>query len=143
MSRTVQKLALLTDYELLFDFAVTSDGNLVHFALVAEVEPITFEDASTDEKNHTWNLVETLQDKRPIALRWIYKVKVNPKGEVVRHKARLVAKGYLQRASIDYGEVFAPIARLETIRVVVSLATHASWSMHHRCISEHGVYIKC
>jgi len=88
------------------------------------------EEIASIEKNQSWNLVETPQDKRPIALRWIDKVKVNPKGEVVRHKARFVAKGYLQWAGIDYGEVFAPVARLETIRVVVSFATHSDWSMH-------------
>ena len=69
-------------------------------------------------------------NKKPIALKWVYKVKVNPKGEVVKHKARLVAKGFLQKAGIDYGEVYAPVARIETVRFVVAIATNANWSLH-------------
>ena len=52
-------------------------------------------------------------------------VKKNAKGEIEKHKARLVAKGYSQKAGIDYDEGFAPapVARLETIRLFISLAT--------------------
>jgi hypothetical protein len=49
-------------------------------------------------------------------------MKKNAKGKVQRYKARLVAKGYKQREGIDYEEVFAPVARLETIRLMISLA---------------------
>jgi len=54
--------------------------------------------------------------KKPIALKWVYKVKVNPNGEMIKHKARLVAKGFLQKLRVDYGEVYALVARIETIR---------------------------
>jgi hypothetical protein len=50
---------------------------------------------------------------------------------VVRHKARLVAKGYMQRADIDYDEVFAPVARLDSVRVLLAIAVHHSWEVHH------------
>ena len=50
------------------------------------------------------------------------KEKKNAKGEVKRYKARLVAKGYSQRAGINYDEIFAPVARLETVRLIISLA---------------------
>ena len=117
---------------------------MVHFALIAEAEPIKFDKAVTNkmwvramkeeidsiEKNQTWELVDPPSNKKPIALKWVYKVKVNPKGEVVKHKARLVAKGFLQKAGIDYGEVYAPVARIETVRFVVAIATNANWSMH-------------
>ena len=117
---------------------------MVHFALIVEVEPIEFDKAVTNEmwlkamkeelnsieKNQTWELVDPPSNKNPIALKWVYKVKVNPKGEVVKHKARLVAKGFLQKAGIDYGEVYAPVARIETVKFVVAIATNANWSMH-------------
>ena len=59
----------------------------------------------------------------------MYKTKRNAKGEIERRKARLVAKGYSQKAGIDYDEVFAPIARLEIIRLIISLAVHNKWKI--------------
>jgi hypothetical protein len=61
---------------------------------------------------------------------WVYKLKVNPKGEITRQKARLVAKGFLQREGIDYGEVFAPVTRMETIRLVIAIANFNDWPMY-------------
>ena len=49
---------------------------------------------------------------------------------MVKHKARLVAKGFLQREGVDYGEIFASVARIETIRLVVAIASMRRWSMH-------------
>jgi hypothetical protein len=64
-------------------------------------------------------------------LKWVFKLKKNPAGEVVRHKARLVAKGYAQRAGIDFEEVFAPVARLDSVRVLLAIAAHHNWEVHH------------
>ncbi|RDX90112.1 Copia protein, partial [Mucuna pruriens] len=75
-------------------------------------------------------LVDPPSNKKLIALKWVYKVKVNPRGEVVKNKVRFVAKGFLQKARIDYGEVYAPIAKIETIRLVVAIAINTGWSMH-------------
>jgi len=62
-----------------------------------------------------------------VVLKWIYKVKVNPSGEVMRHKTIPVAIGFLLRnARINYGEVYAPMARIETIQLVVVIATNAN-----------------
>lgn len=55
---------------------------------------------------------------------------MNPKGEIMRYKARLVVKGFLQKPGVDYGEAFSPVARIETVLVVVALAVFFSWSMH-------------
>lgn len=67
------------------------------------------------EKNQTWELVNVPHDMKPIALKWFYKAKVNPNGYVIKHKAILVAKGLLQKPRVDYGEVYAFVARIETI----------------------------
>ena len=88
------------------------------------------EELNSIEKNNTWELVELPKNKKAIGVKWVYKVKVNPKGEVVRYKARLVARGFLQRQGIDYEEVFAPVARLETVRVVVAHASLRGWKLH-------------
>jgi len=53
-------------------------------------------------------------------VKWIFKKKMNAQGEIERYKARLVAKGYKRKARIDYDEVFAPVVRMETIRLLVS-----------------------
>jgi hypothetical protein len=59
-----------------------------------------------------------LKGHRPIGLKWVYKLKHDEKGDIIKHKARLVAKGYVQRHEVDFDEVFAPIARMESIRVI-------------------------
>ena len=60
----------------------------------------------------------------------MFKTKHNANGEIEKHKARLVVKGYKQKAGIDYQEVFAPVARLETIRLVLALAAQNNWIVH-------------
>jgi hypothetical protein len=66
-----------------------------------------------------------------IGLKWVFKVKKNPVGEIIKHKTRLVANGYTQRQGIDFDEVFAPVARLETVRLLLAVAAHFSWQVHH------------
>jgi len=63
------------------------------------------------ERNDTWELTVLPNNSRKIGVKWIYKTKLNEKGEVEKYKARLVAKGYAQQHGIDYTEVFAPVAR--------------------------------
>jgi hypothetical protein len=75
-------------------------------------------------KNETWELVKLPTGKRPIGLKWVYKLKRNSQGEVVKHKARLVAKGYVQKHGIDFEEVFAPVARLDTVRLLLAFAAN-------------------
>ena len=58
-------------------------------------------------------------------------MKRNERGEVVWHKARLVAKGFVQREGIDFEEVFAPVARMESVRLLLALAAVRSWKVHH------------
>ena len=60
---------------------------------------------------------------------WVYKKKTNAEGEVERYKARLVVKGYKQKEGIDYDEVFAPVTRMETIRLLISLAAQHRWTI--------------
>ncbi|RDX61375.1 hypothetical protein CR513_60404, partial [Mucuna pruriens] len=59
---------------------------------------------------------------KAIRVKWIYKTKLNELGEVDKYKARLVAKGYSQQHGIDFFEVFAPVARMDTMRLIVALA---------------------
>jgi hypothetical protein len=63
------------------------------------------------EENETWELTTLLEGAKKIGVKWVYKTKLNEKGEVDKFKARLVAKGYSQQHGIDYNEVFALVAR--------------------------------
>ncbi|GKA71996.1 putative ribonuclease H-like domain-containing protein, partial [Tanacetum coccineum] len=64
-----------------------------------------------------WSLVDLPSGKKAIGTKWVYRNKKDERGIVVRNKARLVAQGYKQEEGIDYDEVFAPVARVEAIRV--------------------------
>jgi hypothetical protein len=83
------------------------------------------------EENKTWSLIELPTGRRAIGLKWVFKVKKNQLGEVIRHKVRLVVKGYAQQQGIDYEEVFAPVARLEAIRLLLALVAEEGWQVHH------------
>ena len=61
-------------------------------------------------KNQIWELVNLPDKKKKIDVKWVFKVKLNPDGQVSKNKARLVARGFLQKQGIDYNEVFAPVA---------------------------------
>ena len=83
------------------------------------------------ERNKTWELTKLPKKKRAISVRWVFKVKLKPDGSVGKHKARLVAKGFLHKLGLDYFEVFTPIARHETIRLVIALAANRNWPLMH------------
>lgn len=86
-------------------------------------------DLDSIEIDNTWSLVNLPYGKKEINVKWIYKVKLSPKVEVVRHKEILVAKGFLQREGIDFDEVIAPVAKIKTIRLVIVLANVNNWPM--------------
>nr|GEW78634.1 ribonuclease H-like domain, reverse transcriptase, RNA-dependent DNA polymerase [Tanacetum cinerariifolium] len=66
-----------------------------------------------------------------IAYAKVFKTKKDANGNIIKHKARLVAKGYIQEHSIDFEEVFAPVARMETIRLLLAIAANNKWEVHH------------
>jgi hypothetical protein len=113
--------------------------------LTSTGEPCSFAEAERDkawqaamreeiesvERNNTWELVDLPHGHRPIGLKWVYKLKKNEAGEVIKHKARLVARGFVQQAGIDFDEVFAPVARMESIRLLLALAAQEGWPVHH------------
>jgi hypothetical protein len=110
---------------------ITNEGDLVHLALFVDIEPLSYNDATKSpvwrkamedeiqsiERNNTWQLMHLPPNKKSITVKWVYKVKHLPDGSIAKHKARLVAKGFLQKPGIDFTEIFALVARLETVRV--------------------------
>jgi hypothetical protein len=89
------------------------------------------EELKSIRDNNTWALVELPHGHHAIGLKWVYKVKRNENGDIVRYKARPIAKGYLQRPDIDYEEAFAPVARLELVHLLLAIAAHYGWGVHH------------
>jgi transposase InsO family protein len=142
--RTRRRPAWLTDYETDHSFFAATDVNMAHLALFTNSDPTTFEEAVKSEnwrlamnqeiaaikKNETWELTNLRVGGKTVGVKWIFKTKLNELGEVDKYKARLVAKGYSQQYGVDYAEMFAPVARLDTIRMVLSFAAQQSWLIY-------------
>nr|GFC22604.1 ribonuclease H-like domain, reverse transcriptase, RNA-dependent DNA polymerase [Tanacetum cinerariifolium] len=82
-------------------------------------------------RNNTWKLTTLPKGQKAIGLKWVYKTKRDTNGNIINHKARLVAKGYIQEHGIDFEEVFASVARMETIRLLLAIAANNKWEVHH------------
>ena len=92
----------------------SEDGKLWKEAMVDEMASL--------HKNDAWDLVELLDGKKPIGSKWVFKKKMNVEGKVEKYKARLVAKGYSQVPGIDFGDIFSPVAKVISIRLLLSVA---------------------
>ena len=82
-------------------------------------------------KNGTWELVDLPHGAKAIGLKWVFKLKRNLDGSINKYKARLVAKGYVQQYGVNFEEVFAPVARIETVRLLISISASRGWEIHH------------
>jgi hypothetical protein len=101
-----------------------------HYSFVSSIEPYRVEDALRDSdwvlamqeelnnfmRNEVWHLVPR-PNQNVVGTKWVFRNKQDEHGVVTRNKARLVAKGYSQVECLDFGETYAPVARLESIRI--------------------------
>lgn len=115
------------------------------FRMVSLIEPTYVDEALQDNdwiiamqeelnqftRNDVWDLVPRPKGFNIIGTKWVFQNKQNEKGEVVRNKARLVAQGYSQQEGIDYNETFTPVARLESIRILISFVAQNNITRYH------------
>ncbi|GJW01215.1 retrovirus-related pol polyprotein from transposon TNT 1-94 [Tanacetum coccineum] len=121
------------------------ESNVAYCLLTEEGEPSTLQEALNNpdalfwkeamqeeiealHKNKTWELVPLPGGRKPIGNKWVYKIKKNGDDQVERYRARLVVKGYAQKEGIDFNEIFSPVVRMTTIRVVLAMC--ATYDLH-------------
>ena len=81
-------------------------------------------------ENKVWELTKLPDGRKPVGCKWVFKKKINPDGSIQKYKARLVAQGFSQVYGEDYDEVFAPVARFESVRAIVSQAVKKGMHIH-------------
>ncbi|GJZ65729.1 putative ribonuclease H-like domain-containing protein [Tanacetum coccineum] len=85
-------------------------------------------------------MVDYLKGVRPIGIKWVLKKKKDERGIVIRNKARLVAQGYTQEKGIDYKEVFAPVARIKAIRLLLAYASYMGFTVYQMDVKSAFLY---
>jgi hypothetical protein len=83
------------------------------------------------EKNRTWELADLPRGHSVITLKWVFNLKRDEAGAIIKHKARLVARDFVQREGIDFDDTFAPVAWMESVRLLFALAAQEGWRVHH------------
>ncbi|GKF13627.1 putative ribonuclease H-like domain-containing protein [Tanacetum coccineum] len=89
-----------------------------------------------------WTLVDLPLGKRAIGTKWVYRNKKDKRGIVIRNKSRLVTQGYTQEEGIDYDEVFAPVARIEAIRLFLAYASFKDFIVYQMDVKSAFLYGK-
>ena len=89
------------------------------------------EEFSSLQKNNTWELVDLPLRMKLVQCKWVLKIKFSADGSPLKYKAILVAKEYSQVHGIDYNETFAPVAKMDSIKIALAIAASKQWEVHH------------
>ncbi|KAK3895615.1 hypothetical protein Pcinc_000538 [Petrolisthes cinctipes] len=113
----------------------TSDPTSVSEALLSDHKEHWMDamkqEMSSIQESDVYELVELPKGSKALKCRWVFKKKILRNGSVERYKARLVAQGCSQKFGIDYDETFCPVARFESVRTVLALASQRGMKLHH------------
>ena len=91
------------------------------------------------ESKGTWVETKLPQDRKAIESRWVFAIKTNADGEIIKYKARIVAKGFSQQPGIDYEETYAPVSRLTSLRILLTMA--ATFDLELYQVDVEGAYL--
>eukprot|EP00253_Pinus_taeda_P034315 PITA_34315 len=105
--------------------AQPKDPEKIEFELKKEESNSTAEEESEDEEP------QTPCRRKPISNKWVFKKKTNVEGKVEKYKARLVEKGYSQVSAIDFGGIFSPVAKVASIRLLLSIVSTFDFEVEH------------
>ena len=102
------------------------------------------------DENQTWDIVPCPPSIKPLGNKFVFTIKLHSDGSIDRYKARLVVLGNKQQFGLDYEETFAPVAKMTTVRTIISIVASESWQIHQLYVKNaflHGdlkeeVYIK-
>src|SRR5258706_13425940 len=98
----------------------SSDADKWISAMQQELETLHF--------NNTWSVVPLPRsDRNIVGSKWIYKIKRDANGDIAHYKARLVAQGFSQQPGTDFDEIFSPVVRYDSLRLLIALAAHHRW----------------
>ena len=100
----------------------TNPQNFLDASGVPKWDSAMIEEYSSLMKNHTWDLVSLPKGRKLVRCKWLYRTKFASDGSIDKYKARLVAKGFSQVEGIDYSETFAPVAKMDSIHLVLAIA---------------------
>jgi len=89
-----------------------------------------YEELQSLNKNNTWELVQLPAGRKPIDSKWVFKIKRDNKGSILKYKTRLVARGFLQKYGVDFSDTYAPVAKLKTVRAILALINEKSLCAH-------------
>jgi hypothetical protein len=89
-----------------------------------------YEELENFVRNQVWTLVESSRDVNVIETKWVFKNKQGEDGDIVRNKTCLVAQGFSQVEGVDFGEIFAPVAHLEAIRILLAFAASKGFKLY-------------
>ncbi|GMJ08431.1 cysteine-rich RLK (RECEPTOR-like protein kinase) 8 [Hibiscus trionum] len=87
------------------------------------------EELNQFERSNVWTLVDRPSNQSTIGTKWVFRNKLDESGNIVRNKARLVAQGYTQEEGIDFDETYAPVARMEAIRMFLAYACYHDFNL--------------
>jgi hypothetical protein len=82
------------------------------------------------KNNDTWDFVQRPASHNVVGCRWIFKTKLRANGSIERHKAHLVAKGFSQIHGLDFEDMFSPVVRPATVRIILSIEVGSGWPLH-------------